>query len=157
MRQLFGVTAMATIIAIMLIQIQSSTACMCMPTHSQSSYCNSDYGKFHSTDAGVKLVILNVTKRTSTETKSQIDGVLISIQALFIKRSLSQNPIMKLCLQPAAFKWFFVSFVRSFSLNVVMRPPNGWLFASGAIGFFLCRNFKTLFTSRNNNVNLLFS
>lgn len=44
MRQLLGVIAFATI-AIMLMQIPSSTACMCMPTHSQSSYCNSDYGK----------------------------------------------------------------------------------------------------------------
>lgn len=26
-------------------QISSSTACMCMPKHSQSSYCDSDYGK----------------------------------------------------------------------------------------------------------------
>lgn len=32
-------------IAITLMQIPSSTACMCMPTHSQTSYCNSDYGK----------------------------------------------------------------------------------------------------------------
>lgn len=46
MRQLLGVTALVTI-AIMLMQIQSSTACMCMPRHSQSTYCNSDYGKFH--------------------------------------------------------------------------------------------------------------
>ncbi|XP_031625536.1 tissue inhibitor of metalloproteinase [Contarinia nasturtii] len=42
MRQLAGVTVLATI-AIMLMQIQSSTACMCMPKHSQSWYCDSDY------------------------------------------------------------------------------------------------------------------
>lgn len=43
-RQMLGLAAFATI-AIILMQISSSTACMCMPKHSQSSYCDSDYGK----------------------------------------------------------------------------------------------------------------
>lgn len=43
-RQFLGLVACATI-AIVLMQISSSTACMCMPKHSQTSYCDSDYGK----------------------------------------------------------------------------------------------------------------
>lgn len=42
-RQFLGLVAFATIAILM--QISSSTACMCMPKHSQSSYCDSDYGK----------------------------------------------------------------------------------------------------------------
>lgn len=45
MRQMVGVVALVTIALVLLMQIPSSTACMCMPKHSQSSYCDSDYGK----------------------------------------------------------------------------------------------------------------
>lgn len=45
LRKLIGFTVLATV-AILFAQIPSSTACMCMPQHSQTSYCNSDYGKW---------------------------------------------------------------------------------------------------------------
>lgn len=67
MRQLLGVTALATI-AIMLMQIQSSTACMCMPRHSQSTYCNSDYGK----SRRKATHIVDVRARCNEELKSKL-------------------------------------------------------------------------------------
>lgn len=44
LRKFFAFITFA-IIAIILMQTKSVTSCMCMPTHPQTQYCNSDYGK----------------------------------------------------------------------------------------------------------------
>lgn len=90
----------------------------------------------------VCMVILNVTKRTSTATKNS-KLMVFWYRLTLIKWTLSQNPIMKSTHTARSVKFFYFL---AFALINFMRSPNWWqLFASGAIDSYPAL-FYSIFT-----------